>query len=154
MSTRVWLVENNFLWLITTLYLLTVVKHSEEEHGHQEQRRLFGSQEVSVATRTKRNLLSVRFSKFLSVQFHWCNSLLSNDRWMKPEGVETNPVTIKVYIETTAIQKRKRWLFFLMWQKYKPLHVYSAQSVESCSEAHWGLTAQRDVEMLLQAFHA
>lgn len=34
-------------------YLLAVIKHSEEEHGHQEQRRLFGPQEVSVGTKIK-----------------------------------------------------------------------------------------------------
>lgn len=34
-------------------HLLAVVKHSEEEHGHEEQRRLFGSQEVSVEAENK-----------------------------------------------------------------------------------------------------
>lgn len=48
-------------WKWAWSHLLAVVKHSEEEHGHQEQRRLFGSQEVpDGAEREKKKRLTLQ----------------------------------------------------------------------------------------------
>lgn len=43
-----------------------MVEHSEEEHGHQEQRRLFGPQEVSVGTNKERLVTMFLFPDKLS----------------------------------------------------------------------------------------
>lgn len=62
-------------------YLLAVIKHSEEEHGHQEQRRLFGPQEVSVGAAAEKKLLQ-EFTHMMSsgcyTEANW--RLLSNNK--------------------------------------------------------------------------
>lgn len=49
--------DGSSLEALCVSYLLAVIKHSEEEHGHQEQRRLFGPQEVSVGAAAEKKLL-------------------------------------------------------------------------------------------------
>lgn len=58
------LCEGSGLFIYMKSHLLAVVKHSEEEHGHQEQGRLFGPQEVSVGAKREKTLLKGSFCHF------------------------------------------------------------------------------------------
>lgn len=46
---------------LVSSHLLSVIKHSQEEHGHQEQRCLLGPQKVSVGTKQRKKQLPVDF---------------------------------------------------------------------------------------------